>query len=290
MIATLLQAAREYRIVWDRSAKPRAALNRYAATIDTMNRLDRGSVRLPPGPVKEFEHRHASDRMRTLSIDTSLAAGSVAACSDDATAVRPLPLPGEHARLLATALREAAAELGWEIGAADVVAVVRGPGSFTGLRVGVAAAKGIAWTSGARLVGVSGFAAIAWKTARAIERAGGPLEIAYDAGRGDVYAATATPCGDAPGGWSVEPARLVPAESWIATIPHGAVVAGPALAALAERLTTRPDIMVAPSSCWTPDAAAAAAIARAEAAAGRFDDPAALVPDYLRPSYAEDRG
>lgn len=228
--------------------------------------------------------------MRTLAIDTSLAAGSIAACSDDATVSRPLPLPGEHARLLATTLREAAAELGWEIGAAELVAVVRGPGSFTGLRVGVAAAKGIAWTSGARLVGVSGFAAIAWKTARAIELAGRPLEIAYDAGRGDVYAATVTPRGDAPRGWEVGPARLVPADSWIATLAHGAVVAGPALTALEERLTTRPDIVVTPSSCWTPDAAAAAAIARAEAAAGRFDDPAGLVPDYLRPSYAEDRG
>lgn len=228
--------------------------------------------------------------MRTLAIDTSLTAGSVAACGTGRTVERSLPIPGEHARLVAAALREAAVELGWEIGTAELVAVVRGPGSFTGLRVGVAVAKGIAWTSGARLIGVSGFAAIAWKTARETDLAGRPLDIAYDAGRGDVYAATATPCGDAPGGWRIGPGRLLPADIWIKTLPPGAVIAGPALATLAERLTTRPDVVVVPSSCWTPDAAAAAAIALAEAAAGRTDDPAALVPDYLRPSYAEDRG
>jgi tRNA threonylcarbamoyladenosine biosynthesis protein TsaB len=231
-----------------------------------------------------------SDPIRILAIDTSLAAGSVAACAAAATAARPLPTPGEHARLLATALREAAAELGWEIGAADLVAVVRGPGSFTGLRVGVAAAKGIAWASGARLVGVSGFDAIAWKTAHAIDIAGRGLEIAYDAGRGDVYAATATPSSRAANGWHVGAARLVTAATWLASLPHGAFVAGPALAGLSDRLSSRPDLVVVPQGCWTPDATAAAAIARAEAATGRTDDPALLVPEYLRPSYAEDRG
>ena len=228
--------------------------------------------------------------MRTLAIDTSLAAGSIAVCGDDRTVERSLSSPGEHARLVAAALREAAAELGWEIGTADLIAVVRGPGSFTGLRVGVAFAKGIAWACGARLVGVSGFEAIAWKSDRATALAGRPLEIAYDAGRGDVYATRAAAGGTAASGWTIEPPRIIAAESWIASLPASAVVAGPALAVHAERLSARPDVTIVPASCWTPGAAAAAAIARAEAAAGRTDDPALLVPDYLRPSYAEDRG
>jgi tRNA threonylcarbamoyl adenosine modification protein YeaZ len=174
--------------------------------------------------------------MRTLAIDTSLAAGSISACGTDRSIERTLPIPGAHARLVAAALRDAAGELGWDIGTAELVAVVRGPGSFTGLRVGVALAKGIAWACGARLVGVSGFETIAWKSDRAIELLGRPLEIAYDAGRGDVYAAPATPCGTAASGWTVGPPRIVRAESWIATLPAAAVVAGPALAVLAERL------------------------------------------------------
>jgi tRNA threonylcarbamoyladenosine biosynthesis protein TsaB len=226
--------------------------------------------------------------MRILAIDTSLAAGSIAACTDGTTVERHLPLAGAHARLVVTALCEAAAELGWEVGMADLVAVVRGPGSFTGLRVGVATAKAIAWTCGARLVGVSGFETIAWTAARETDLGDRPLEIAYDAGRGELYAATATQAGDAACGWQVGPARLLPAADWLATLPHGRVVAGPGLAAVEESLPSRPDLVVVPPSCWASGAVAAAAVARR--AEGRSDDPALLVPDYLRPSYAEDRG
>ena len=74
--------------------------------------------------------------------------------------------------------------------------------------------------------------------------------------------------------------RLLRTAGWLAA----------ALAVLAERLAVRPDVAIAPASCWTAGAAAAAAIAGAESAAGRTDHPALLVPDYLRPSYAEDRG
>lgn len=258
-------------------------------TRDFLDALDRGRVRPPSGRVKKFEQLRVGTRMRTLAIDTSLSAGSVAAGDADTVVERRLPITGEHARLVASSLREAAVQLGWQIGAAELVAVVRGPGSFTGLRVGVAAAKGIAWACGARIVGVSGFEAIAWKSARSVDLAGRPLEIGYEAGRGDVYAAPAMPCSEAPAGWKVGPARLVTAEKWLASLPEGSVVAGPALALYAERLSVRTDVVVAPSSCRTSDAAAAAAIARAKAAAGHTDDPALLVPDYLRPSYAEDR-
>ena len=93
--------------------------------------------------------------MKTLAIDTSQAAGSVAAVDGERVARRLLPTAVEHARLLSGALVAAAAELGWTPAAAELVAVVRGPGSFTGLRVGVTTAKAIAWASGARLLGVS---------------------------------------------------------------------------------------------------------------------------------------
>ncbi|HBB75917.1 MAG TPA: tRNA (adenosine(37)-N6)-threonylcarbamoyltransferase complex dimerization subunit type 1 TsaB, partial [Planctomycetaceae bacterium] len=56
---------------------------------------------------------------------------------------------------------------------------------FTGLRVGVATAKAIAWTSGARLVAVSGFAVSARRTAAALGEEP-PMAVAFDAGRGDV--------------------------------------------------------------------------------------------------------
>ncbi|NCY03759.1 MAG: tRNA (adenosine(37)-N6)-threonylcarbamoyltransferase complex dimerization subunit type 1 TsaB, partial [Planctomycetia bacterium] len=81
--------------------------------------------------------------MKTLVIDTSLAVGTVAALDGDRISQRSLPTAGEHARLLATALVDVAAALGWRCGDAELVAVVRGPGSFTGLRVGVTTAKAL---------------------------------------------------------------------------------------------------------------------------------------------------
>lgn len=229
--------------------------------------------------------------MKTLAIDTSLAAGSVAALDGDRGAARPLGAAGEHARLVAAALAEAAAELGWRPRDAELVAVVRGPGSFTGLRVGVATAKGLAWATGARLVGVSGVEVVARLAHATAGWPEAPIHVAYDAGRGEVFATTALPATTSPSGWNAGPGRLVPHADWIDSLAPGALVAGPALdlEACGPLLATRPDLRLAPPSARTPSAAAAGAVALFHAAAGSRDDPFTLVPDYVRPSYAEER-
>lgn len=228
--------------------------------------------------------------MRTIAIDTSLATGSVAACDGAALATRPLAPAGEHARLLAAAITAVAAELGWTPADAELVAVVKGPGSFTGLRVGVATAKAIAWAGGARLLGISGFDLVAAETDRLAGEVTGreppPLALAYDAGRGEVFAALAEPMAD--GGRRLGPAAIVAADRWIDALPHGCLVSGPALATLAERVAAAGH-RLAPPQAWSPSAVAAARLAIPRAAAGAADPPAALVPEYLRPSYADER-
>jgi tRNA threonylcarbamoyladenosine biosynthesis protein TsaB len=229
--------------------------------------------------------------MKTLAIDTSLAAGSVAAIDGDRIATRPLGAAGEHARLLATALAETAAELGWRQRDAGLVAVVRGPGSFTGLRVGVTMAKALAWTTGARLVGVSGVEVLARLAHAAAGWPAAPIHVAYDAGRGEVFSTTALPATTSPSGWEAGPGSLVPLADWIDALAPGGLVAGPALdlEACAALLAARPDLRLAPPGTHAPTAAAAGAVALLHAAAGRHDDPFTLVPDYVRPSYAEER-
>ena len=229
--------------------------------------------------------------MKTLAIDTSLAAGSVAAIDGDRIAKRTLGAACEHARLLATALAETAAELGWLQRDAELVAVVRGPGSFTGLRVGVTTAKALAWTTGARLVGVSGVEVVARLAHAAAGWPAAPIHVAYDAGRGEVFATTALPATTSPSGWDAGPGSLVPLADWIDALAPGALVAGPALdlEACVALLAARPDLRLAPPGARAPTAAAAGAVALLHAAAGRHDDPFALVPDYVRPSYAEER-
>jgi tRNA threonylcarbamoyladenosine biosynthesis protein TsaB len=226
--------------------------------------------------------------MKTLAIDTSLAPGSVAAADDDGVTERPLGAAGDHSRLLAAALEDVAGQRGWHVPDADLVVVVRGPGSFTGLRVGVATAKALAWATSARLVGVSGFAVVARMAARLASWHEAPIIIPFDAGRGEVFVAVATPAAEA-GGWHVGSADLVPAAAWIAALPAGARVAGPALERLAPAVAARDGIAVAPAAAWFPTAGAAAVLGGLLAAAGVCDDAHTLLPDYLRPSYAEER-
>jgi tRNA threonylcarbamoyladenosine biosynthesis protein TsaB len=228
--------------------------------------------------------------LKTLAIDTSRAAGSVAALEGSRIAERTLCVAGEHARLLAPGLVEVAARLGWAPRDAELVAVVRGPGSFTGLRVGVATAKALAWAAGARLVGVSGFEVSAECLAEHAGRVDRPVAVAFDAGRGEVYAAIATPSATAASGWTVGPAGLCSLAAWVAAVPPGAWAAGGALEAAAALLAdARPDVALPPPAAREPSAAAAGRVAVRLAAAGVADDPATLVPDYLRPSYADEK-
>jgi tRNA threonylcarbamoyladenosine biosynthesis protein TsaB len=229
--------------------------------------------------------------MKTVAIDTSLSRGSVAALDDDRLAVRWLEPAGEHARLLAAVIADAAAELGWRPADVDLVAVVRGPGSFTGLRVGVTTAKAFAWATGCRLLGISGFEAIARVAGATLAGLSGgspELHVAYDAGRGDVFTATATPAPAAPSGWVIGPASLSTADAWVRGLPPGAIVSGPAVPILAGPLAGRPDLVVAPPAARVSTAADVAAIAALRAAAGEGDAPAELVPEYMRPSYADE--
>jgi tRNA threonylcarbamoyladenosine biosynthesis protein TsaB len=165
------------------------------------------------------------------------------------------------------------------------VAVIRGPGSFTGLRVGVATAKAVAWAGGATLLGLSGFEVVAVESARLTGWTDEPLAIAYDAGRGEVFATRATPAGD--DGWRIEAGQLLPADRWIASLPPGGKVSGPALASLAGRLADA-GLVLPPAAAWFPSAAAAAELAITKARGGAADRPESLVPEYLRPSYAEE--
>lgn len=229
--------------------------------------------------------------MRILAIDTSVGSGSVAAADDQGIAQRPLGPAGGHARVLTSAIVDVAADRGWgrgagaikNLGPTDVIAVVTGPGSFTGLRVGVTAAKALAWATGARLVGVSGFEACARRVA---PRPAGPITVAYDAGRGEIYAATVDV---SPVGPTITCPTLMPAAAWIDALPAGTWLTGPGLEPHAERLLARGDLEIAAAEIRSPSADGVAAIARDRAAAGLFDDPLTLVPEYLRPSYAEER-
>ena len=223
--------------------------------------------------------------MKTVAIDTSLPSGSVAALDGERMSEVCFAPAQAHARRIAAALAEATAALGWGVADADLVAVIRGPGSFTGLRVGIAAAKGIAWAGGMKIVGVSGFEVIG-------AGVGGeePIHIVYDAGRGDLFAATVHPAPAAPTGWQTDGGVLVPIDAWVARLPPGATLSGPGLdlEAVAALVAARGDLRPAAGAARLPSAAAAGRHGLRLLTAGATGSAAELAPDYLRPSYAQE--
>ena len=118
---------------------------------------------------------------RVLLIDTCGAAGSVAlAQGERVLAEASLPGRTASAQLLAS-VRGLLADAGWALAELDAIGVVSGPGSFTGVRVGLAAAKGLCEALGLPLAAVSRLEVLA-------EQAGEADAVAVlDAGRGEVY-------------------------------------------------------------------------------------------------------
>lgn len=93
--------------------------------------------------------------MRTLAIDT--ATEVLALCADDGAARASLALRHglQHSPALLPLADRLLAELGFAAGDLELVVCSVGPGSFTGIRIGLATAKGIAFATGCPLVGVS---------------------------------------------------------------------------------------------------------------------------------------
>jgi tRNA threonylcarbamoyladenosine biosynthesis protein TsaB len=165
-------------------------------------------------------------------------------------------------------------EAGLAIAALDLIAVTVGPGAFTGLRIGIAAARGLALASGVPALGVTSFAAVAAQVPRQA-RAGRALVVALDSRRSEFYLqafdSDGVPLGE---GALVAPAEL---PGWV---PSGRLLlAGDAAPEVAAALAAcRPEVALGSGI------ADAADIARLAASAWRPGlRPAPPRPLYLRP-------
>jgi tRNA threonylcarbamoyladenosine biosynthesis protein TsaB len=209
--------------------------------------------------------------MRLLLIDTAGAEGSLALADTESSpavvAVEVLPGRTSSERLV-PAVRRLLEERSWRLRDLAAVVVVHGPGSFTGVRVGVSAAKGLSEAGGVGLIAVSRLALLA----TAIDDAG-KVNAVLDAGRGEFY------FGEYVGRRCVREV-LLSEEAVRAAVGSGLVVAceakvGEALAGLDLRVVEE------------PRAEDALAIALERIAAGDFDDAATLDANYLRRTDAE---
>jgi tRNA threonylcarbamoyladenosine biosynthesis protein TsaB len=211
----------------------------------------------------------------TLAVDTTHEYGSLAlARGEEVLAEVLLHAPTGFSRVLYRHLAELLARCGVKVGDIDCFASASGPGSFTGVRVGLACVKGLAEATGKPAVAVSNLQALS-------TFGSAPLRaVVLDARRGEIYGAVY----DA-GARLVAPEVVAPLSAWLETLPVAgelefvspdftlfeAALAGARFAAIPIR-----------SAPPTLAAAVARLAAKAEA-----QDPAALDANYVRRPDAE---
>ncbi len=128
-----------------------------------------------------------------LAIDTTSSACSCALYSDGLVASAEHFGEKGHAEMLIPQIRTMLADAGCEVEAITKIAVTTGPGSFTGVRVGIAAARGLALSLNCELVGLTSFEALASAVLAHANSAGFPLNkgeqfsCVIDARRDQVY-------------------------------------------------------------------------------------------------------
>ena len=122
--------------------------------------------------------------MKILALESSALAASAAVCEDEELIAQSWQRTGlTHSATLMPMVEGMLANAGLTLGEMDVIAVAAGPGSFTGLRIGVSAAKGLAWALDKPCAACSTLASMAWQAAQ-ME---GELCPVMDARRQQVY-------------------------------------------------------------------------------------------------------
>ena len=221
--------------------------------------------------------------MKILALETTEKIGTVAAlCDDKVLAELELSKQQRTTQSLAPSLKTLLKEVGWRPDEVDLVAVTVGPGSFTGLRVGVTTAKVFAYAAGAEVLGVDTLETIAAGAPDDIQS----ISVAVDAQRGEVVAGSFR---RGPDGWFCPTAKseLIDAGVWLRGLPPGSVVAGAVLRKLSDRVPDQVTVL-APQFC-SPRASNVGRIAGRDYAAARRDDIWGLVPRYSRRSAAEEK-
>lgn len=218
--------------------------------------------------------------MKWLGIETSSPVFSVAV-SDGERVLSCLQGEGQGrpSSLLTDLIQESLRQAGMELAQVDGLAISIGPGSFTGLRVGVMTAKTLAWALRRPVQPVSSLEAIAQNLAASPR----DVLVFLDARKGNVYSALFSPGGDGQLARATEDELLPPADA-LARARGSAIVIGDGLkkyGALLAGASSAAALGPAPEDLWFPRADTVCRLADCQWPQGRVDDPHRLVPKYL---------
>ena len=216
-----------------------------------------------------------------LALETATARTGVALCAGDEVVCERYAEPGQPAaEVLLPAIDAALSEAGATLDEVHAFAVSIGPGSFTGLRIGLATVKGLAFGSTRPAVGVSTLAALSL----AAPAGEGPAVAMLDARRGEVYAAAYGPEARED---ACLPCSVYGPEALAAALPPVCRLVGEGAAVCGEALQAAlgPGVVLSPQA--EPRAGLVGRLGAAALADGGGGDPSELVPHYLRRAQAE---
>ncbi len=226
--------------------------------------------------------------MLTLAVDTSTPSGSIAIVSGhEIKCERGVVNIAAHAKWLSPAIEAVIKDNNISIRDIDLFAISKGPGSFTGLRIGVATLNALAWALKKNIIGTSTLLALA----RNLKGRRGIVCPVLDAKKGEVYSAVYSFAGDSQ---SVRMAECAIAPEELVLRIRGMDIKGEVFflgSGLAEYAGFFKDKLgnaaIMDESLWNVRASNVAFLAHEALSARGPDSPYELAPLYLRKSEAE---
>jgi len=282
-------------VVWlelFRNSKPHSIFGAEFDCYRDLTIFRRRFQRTPPHPHKtvrprtviEFQDGEFLEIVKILALETSGVAGSVAiAEKGEVRAEIAILPPMRTTQQLAPTIQAILDTAGWQFGEIELVAVAHGPGSFTGLRIGVTTAKLLAYANACRLAAVDTLAVIAHQVVPRRRQ----VWALIDALRDQLFVARFRwEDGEhEPSLRQLQPSSLVDVGPWIDELADDCL-AGPGIERIQQRLP--PGVEIAAQEQWNPRASTVARLAWQAHLRGEYRDPWTFVPNYLRATYAEE--
>ncbi len=220
---------------------------------------------------------------KVLLLETSGSSGIVAlGFGTTIVAHRVLEIAKRHVSDMAPAIAEMLKECSWEAKNLDAIATGIGPGSYTGLRIGLMSARTLAMMTGARLLGISTFEILAQ---HCLEAGYAKIEIIADAQQDKIYAQSFENNNSKL--ISTSELKIVSAAEWIANRDISFAIAGPGVTKVQPLTQAKEGMVVEQSGNINKESFLALALKKLFS--HHSDDPLSLQPLYLRRSSAEEQ-